>query len=145
VAVLGPWLITRWTVRPPLMGWMALRWIGVGFLVLGIAVAGSTWVRFVVEGRGTPAPTAPPTELVVAGLFQYVRNPMYLGMMALVVGQGLLFGSWPTLAYAAGMWLVFHLFVRLHEEPNLRRRFGPAYAAYCADVPRWIPRRPRDG
>jgi protein-S-isoprenylcysteine O-methyltransferase Ste14 len=140
-AGLGPWLITRWRVRDPFLGWGAFRWIGVAFLVVGIAVAGSSWVRFVVQGRGTPSPTAPPVELVVTGLFRYVRNPMYLGILALVIGEGLVFGSWQTLAYAGALWLVFHLFVVLYEEPTLRRQFGHAYVAYCESVRRWIPRR----
>ena len=139
-AGLGPWLITRWHVRDPFLGWVLFRWVGVVFLAVGIAVAGSAWVRFVVQGRGTPSPTAPPVELVVTGLFRFVRNPMYLGILALVIGEGLLFGSWPVLVYAGGLWLVFHLFVILYEEPTLRRQFGPSYVAYCESVRRWIPR-----
>src|SRR5439155_13741458 len=144
-AGLGPWLITRWRVRPAFLDFEPLRWIAVGLLAAGIAVAMDGWVRFAIQGRGTPAPTAPPTRLVVTGLYRFVRNPMYVGVLALVVGQALLFGSWPLLGYAAGLWLAFHLFVVLYEEPALRRRFGPTYVAYRGSVPRWIPLPPGHG
>jgi protein-S-isoprenylcysteine O-methyltransferase Ste14 len=79
-------------------------------------------------------------RLVVTGLYRHVRNPMYLAVLAIVIGQALLLGSAGTLVYAAGLALGFHLFVVLYEEPTLRARFGDQYAAYCRQVPRWRPR-----
>jgi len=141
VAVLGPWLVTRWRIRPAFLGFEPFRWLGVAFLALGFTIAMDSWIRFVVQGRGTPAPPSAPKELVVSGLYRYVRNPMYVGMLAMVVGQGLLFGSWPLFVYAGGVWAVFHLFVLMYEEPTLRRQFGQSHVAYCQSVRRWIPRR----
>jgi protein-S-isoprenylcysteine O-methyltransferase Ste14 len=140
VAGLGPWLITGWRVRHAFLDWTPFRWLGIAFLGAGLAVAGDAWVRFAIQGRGTPAPTAPPTGLVVTGLFRHVRDPMYVGILALIVGQAMWFGSWPLLAYAAGVWAAFHLFVVLYEEPTLGKRFGASYQEYRARVPRWIPR-----
>ena len=112
-----------------------------GFLLLGLPLFVTFLGRFVREGHGTPAPVAAPERLVVGGAFRYVRNPGYVAVVSMVVGQGLLFASKPILAYAAGLALAFHLFVVLYEEPALRGRFGEQYASYCRRVPRWIPRR----
>jgi protein-S-isoprenylcysteine O-methyltransferase Ste14 len=97
-------------------------------------------VRFVVEGRGTPAPIAPTENLVVSGLYRYVRNPMYLSVVTVIAGQAWLFASVVLLAYAGLVWLTFMVFVRIYEEPTLRRQFGAAYERYRSHVPRWIPR-----
>jgi len=77
---------------------------------------------------------------VVTGLYRYVRNPMYVGVLATILGQGLLLGSGSVLVYAAVVALGFHLFVLAYEEPTLRRTYGAEYEAYCAAVPRWWPR-----
>jgi protein-S-isoprenylcysteine O-methyltransferase Ste14 len=140
-AVIGwvPWWITGWRVAPPLLGLAALRWLGGLLVLLALPVFADFLLRF-VRARGTPAPVAPPEELVVEGGFARCRNPGYVAVVALVAGQGLLFGSAAALLYAAALALGFHLFVVLVEEPGLRSRFGPAYDAYCRAVPRWVPR-----
>jgi protein-S-isoprenylcysteine O-methyltransferase Ste14 len=97
-------------------------------------------LRFVREGRGTPAPVAPTVQLVVGGTFRYVRNPGYVAVVSLLVGQALLFGSGAVLLYALAVAVAFHAFVILYEEPTLRRQFGAEYEAYCRKVPRWLPR-----
>jgi protein-S-isoprenylcysteine O-methyltransferase Ste14 len=97
-------------------------------------------LHFVGEGQGTPAPIAPTKHLVVGGPFRRVRNPGYIGVLSMVLGQGLFFGSAPVVAYAALLAVGFHLFVVLYEEPTLRRQFGEEYEAYCRRVPRWVPR-----
>ncbi|TMB54178.1 MAG: isoprenylcysteine carboxylmethyltransferase family protein, partial [Deltaproteobacteria bacterium] len=97
-------------------------------------------VGFVRRGHGTPAPIAPPERLVVSGGFRYVRNPGYIAVVSMVVGQGLFLGSKAVLVYAACLALGFHLFVVLYEEPALRGQFGEQYAAYCRRVARWLPR-----
>lgn len=138
--VLVPYLLTGWRLAPPLLGWSATRWFGVALIALALPVFVLFNLRFVVEGRGTPAPVAPPERLVVGGPFRWVRNPGYVAAIALLVGQALLFASPRLLVYAASIALGFHLFVLLYEEPALRRQFGAEYEAYCRAVPRWIPR-----
>ncbi len=135
-----PYRLSGWRLAPTLLGWTATRWIGVGLLLLGLPLFVTFLGRFVSEGHGTPAPVAAPERLVVGGAFRYVRNPGYVAVVSMVVGQGLLFASKPILAYAAGLALAFHLFVVLYEEPTLGARFGEEYASYCRRVPRWIPR-----
>jgi protein-S-isoprenylcysteine O-methyltransferase Ste14 len=134
-----PCWITGWRVGPPLLGVTALRWLGGLLILLALPIFADFLLRF-VRARGTPAPLAPPEELVVAGGFARCRNPGYVAVVSLVAGQALLFGSAAVLLYAAALALGFHLFVVLVEEPGLRRRFGPAYEAYCREVPRWLPR-----
>ena len=130
-----------------LCGWRladaaALRWAGALLLLLALPVFVDFLVRFVREGRGTPAPGADPERLVMNGAFRYVRNPGYVGVLGLLVGQSLLFASAAVLAHAAIMALAFHLFIVLYEEPRLRTLFGADYERYRARVGRWLPRRP---
>jgi protein-S-isoprenylcysteine O-methyltransferase Ste14 len=135
-----PWLLTRWRVGPPLLGSIAFRGVGAALVLAGVPVLGATIVRFVRQGRGIPTPVLPARHLVVTGLYRYVRNPMYIAVVGVIVGQGLLFGSGPVLRYALVVAAGFQLFVILHEEPSLRRRFGAEYEAYCRAVRRWRPR-----
>ena len=93
-----------------------------------------------MTGRGTPAPIDPPKELVARGLYRYVRNPMYVGVMSILVGEALIFASRTLVWYAVTVFIGFNLFVLLYEEPTLRHKFGAAYERYCAAVPRWLPR-----
>ena len=110
----------------------------------GVVVLVQAFARFVREGLGTPAPVAPTETLVVGGLYRYVRNPMYLAVLATIVGQALLLGQPILLGYAFVVWIAFASFVRFYEEPHLTRRFGESYRAYRAAVPAWVPRvRPR--
>ncbi|MFD4675591.1 methyltransferase family protein [Lentzea sp. NPDC058450] len=137
VAGLLPWLLTRWRFEPL---WLPLRVAGVVVLAAALAVLVSAFARFVSEGFGTPAPVAPPDRLVVGGLYRYVRNPMYLAVLSLILGQALLFGQWILLVYAAVVALAFTAMVRWHEEPVLLRDFGAQYERYRAAVPGWWPR-----
>ena len=130
VAGVIPWLLTRWRMEP---FWLPFRILGVAVLVFAFA-------RFVSEGFGTPAPVAPPDRLVVGGLYRYVRNPMYLAVLSLILGQALLFGQWILLPYAVVVSLAFAAMVHFHEEPVLRREFGAQYESYRAAVPGWWPR-----
>lgn len=140
VGGLVPWWLTGWQMRQPLPYWAPLRLAGAALLAAGAAVLVHSFVRFVVEGSGTPAPVAPTEQLVVGGLYRYVRNPMYLGVVATIVGQALVLGQPGLLLYAAGVWAAFATFVRLYEEPVLSRRFGGQYDAYRRAVPAWWPR-----
>ncbi len=138
MAGLVPWLLTRWDAdEQPL----ALRILGVVVLALGAALVLETTARFAFQGRGTPAPWAPPERFVVRGSYRLTRNPMYVGVIALIAGQALLLGRERLFVWALAAWLLFHLFVVFEEEPGLRRRFGVAYEDYCARVGRWLPRR----
>jgi protein-S-isoprenylcysteine O-methyltransferase Ste14 len=110
------------------------------FALGGAIYAWCVW-DFATFGRGTPAPIDAPKRLVVRGLYRWVRNPMYVGVLCVALGWALLYLSAALLAYAAAVWTLFHGFVRLYEEPHLRREFGDEYAAYCARVGRWLPRR----
>jgi len=135
-----PWLLTGWQVREPVPYWAPMRVLGVILLVAGLIALIQAFVRFVVEGLGTPVPVAAPERLVVGGVYRYVRNPMYVAILAIVVGQALLLGQLGLLLYAAGIWVITAAFVRFYEEPALRRRFGADYEAYRRAVPAWWPR-----
>lgn len=108
----------------------------------GIVLLWSFW-NFLREGRGTPAPIDAPKELVAVGFYRYVRNPMYVGILAMIIGHFLWFGYWSLLVYAVAVFTAFYTFVTLYEEPTLKKRFGPAYEEYLKQVPGWIPRIPR--
>jgi protein-S-isoprenylcysteine O-methyltransferase Ste14 len=138
VAGVVPWLLTRWQAHAvPLL----LRIFGAALLVAGAVVLVHAFVRFVVEGLGTPAPLAPTERLVVGGLYRYVRNPMYLAVEAAIVGQALLLGRPVLLAYAVAVGAAVVAFVRWYEEPTLQRQFGVEYEDYRRAVPGWWPRR----
>ena len=140
--ILGPYLIlvAQDPVPAPrrdLAGVLAILLIALGtFMVVWVAYA------FVTHGRGTPIPIDPPRNFVRAGLFRFVRNPMYLGALLVLIGETILFQRLWVGAYALGVWLLLHTFLIVFEEPQLRRRFGQAYLDYCAVTPRWIPRPP---
>lgn len=109
-------------------------------IVPAAALLLETLLRFAWQGLGTPAPLVPTKHLVVRGLYRYVRNPMYLAVLSVVVGQALLHGNSLLFSYAAFLFCAFHLFVLFYEEPTLRRTYGEEYKAYCARVPRWLPK-----
>jgi protein-S-isoprenylcysteine O-methyltransferase Ste14 len=138
-AVLIPWLVTRWEVRVPPPS-SAIRVLGLVLIITGAAVLVAAFARFVLEGAGTPAPVAPTERLVVRGLYRHVRNPMYLGVTATIVGQALFLGRWELFAYAALFLGTTAAFVRWYEEPTLRARFGAEYETYRRAVPGWWPR-----
>jgi protein-S-isoprenylcysteine O-methyltransferase Ste14 len=140
VAGLAPWLISHWQMRPPLLGFMPFRGIGIVLIVGGILIVLESFARFAHKGVGTPAPIFPTQHLVVSGLYRYVRNPMYVGVVAMILGQGLLLGDVGLLIYAALVWLAMHLFVVGYEEPTLRRTYGTEFEFFCKSVPRWVPR-----
>ena len=140
VAGLIPWLLTRWQARELLPYWAPMRVLGGILLVAGLIALIRAFVRFVMEGLGTPAPIAAPERLVVGGVYRYVRNPMYVAVLAAIVGQALLLGRLGLLLYAAAAWLLVAGFVRWYEEPTLTRRFGEDYEAYRRAVPAWWPR-----
>ncbi len=135
-----PWWLTHWRVRHlPAYG-APLRAVGVILLAAGAVVLVRAFARFVAEGVGTPAPIAPTRHLVVGGLYSYVRNPMYLAVIAAIAGQALLLWQPSLLAYGALVGCAMFGFARWCEEPMLRESFGAEYEAYRAAVPGWWPR-----
>jgi protein-S-isoprenylcysteine O-methyltransferase Ste14 len=141
VLVLVPAALIAGGVGPPLHLGPA-RWVGILPLALGLVAILRCFVEFVRRGRGTPAPYDPPRELVVAGLYRVVRNPQYVGVLLVAVGEALLAEAAALLGYAAFLASAYHLFVRYYEEPTLGRLFGEAYTRYREAVPRWLPRWP---
>jgi protein-S-isoprenylcysteine O-methyltransferase Ste14 len=137
IAGLIPWSLTEWNAETESL---ALR-IGGGLLIVaGVSFLLHAFGRFVIDGLGTPAPVAPTQQLVVGGVYRYVRNPMYLAVGTTIVGQALLLGRPELLAYAAIFGVVVFAFVRGYEEPTLAEQFGPSYEEYRRAVPGWLPR-----
>jgi len=135
-----PWLIAD---EPPVTRHALLLAIGVLFIGVGWGVLLWCARDFAVRGRGTLAPVDPPRTLVTRGLYEYVRNPMYVGVVTALFGQSALFESRAILAYAIAIAILFHTWIVIYEEPRLAQSFGSSYDEYRARVPRWIPSRPR--
>lgn len=147
IAGLIPWFLSgwrrydwggaAWIVVP--IGWMAIT-VGVAFLLHAFAL-------FALH-RGTPAPVAPTDTLVVTGAYRFVRNPMYLSVLVIILGQALLFGSWALVIYAVVVLAAVVAFVKGYEEPTLTCTYGEHYLNYRRNVPGWLPRltpwRPTD-
>ena len=157
----GFWLFLRsafWTIAFPgfFAGYLPWRYFGVSqvdfdwatpvHLLAGLLIASGALLlltciyEFAARGRGTLSPADPPKELVVQGLYRYVRNPMYLSVMTVVTGEILLTRSVALLWYLLIFFVLVNLFVRGYEEPYLRSRFGESYERYMRDVGRWLPR-----
>lgn len=113
----------------------------VGLLPLAAGIAAYLWCAwdFVAAGDGTPAPMDPPRLLVVRGLYRYVRNPMYIAIVSILIGESIFFHSLNLLIYSYAVFLLFNIFIIFYEEPALKRKFGEKYAEYCEAVPRWMP------
>jgi len=141
--ILVPYLILRATGQPtaPVVG--ILEAISIVLALMGLSMV--VWVSgvFVTHGKGTPVPIAPPKSFVAAGLYRFVRNPMYFGALLSLFAEAAFFRSLWILLYAGLLWLALHSFTVLLEEPQLERRFGETYREYKARTPRWIPRGPR--
>jgi protein-S-isoprenylcysteine O-methyltransferase Ste14 len=127
-------------VEESVWGASFLRVAGASMIVAGLVSLIDSFARFALLGLGTPAPVAPPRVLVVCGQYRHVRNPMYVAVLVMVIGQAMVLGSGILLRYAGVLWLLFHLFVVLYEEPTLGSRFGASYNVYRQNVRRWWPR-----
>ncbi|CCV08730.1 conserved membrane hypothetical protein [Mesorhizobium metallidurans STM 2683] len=139
VAGLVPWLLTdryrlAWSTVP---GFVPVGWV---LIVAAAALLLHAFARFALEGLGTPAPVAPTARLVVGDIYRHVRNPMYVAVLSIILGQALLFSSWALAAYVAIAGTAMVSFVKLYEEPTLARRYGAEYEAYRRAVPGWLPR-----
>ena len=140
LAGLIPWSMTRWEFGPAFFGLEVARSVGVLLILVGLPGLVDSFARFALQGLGTPAPVAPTKHLVVTGLYRHVRNPIYVAVVAIILGQAMLFGDWRLIVYGALLWLAFHVFVVAYEEPTLEQTFGREYEAYRANVRRWVPR-----
>lgn len=136
VTILIPrWLLSAQTTAPS----YGLRYLALIPISIGAAIYLWCAWDFATAGRGTPAVFDPPKELVVRGLYRFTRNPMYVGILMVLLGEAALFASIKLLVYACCVALLFHFFVVFYEEPTLRMDFGNAYRTYCLFVPRWLP------
>jgi protein-S-isoprenylcysteine O-methyltransferase Ste14 len=117
-----------------------LSFLAIPFWLIGSLVVLWCFWDFTFKGRGTPVPMDPPKELVIAGLYRYVRNPIYMGVLLIFLGHFLWFGYWALLVYALVAFSGVHLFVVGYEEPTLKKKFGQPYERYMQNVPRWIPK-----
>lgn len=143
VAGLIPWLLHRFTAAHATIELHGARWIGLAPLTLGLVGYASCTQHFAREGRGTPAPWDAPRELVAAGPYRWVRNPMYLAVLSCLSGTATLAENGALFAYTAVVAAIFHIRVVTFEEPLLSRRFGASFDSYCSSVRRWLPRPPR--
>jgi protein-S-isoprenylcysteine O-methyltransferase Ste14 len=137
--VILPWAMTRFKIVADAPADFFA--IGCVLIALGLVPLLDSIVRFVVVGRGALVPAVPTEHLVVSGLYRYMRNPMYVGIMLALGGEALLFWSTGVTIELAAVAVGFHLFVRFYEEPKLTRTFGDEYRRYQRHVKRWIPRR----
>jgi protein-S-isoprenylcysteine O-methyltransferase Ste14 len=135
-----PWSINGWQFHPAFFGLEWSRAIGAILVVLGFVPLLNSFARFALEGLGTPAPIAPPQHLVVTGFYRHVRNPMYVGLTTVILGEALLFADLRLVWYGLVVWAFFHVWVLVVEEPTLRSLFGDEYRTFCGRVPRWFPR-----
>jgi protein-S-isoprenylcysteine O-methyltransferase Ste14 len=138
ILVYLPFAITRFHIPADEPDWQ--RIIAAILILAGLIPLFESVVRFVRLGRGTLMPNVPTERLVVTGLYRYVRNPMYVGDLAVLAGEALLFRSYWLLGYAAIVWIVLDTFIRRYEEPTLQRRHSADYPSYRAQVRRWLPR-----
>jgi protein-S-isoprenylcysteine O-methyltransferase Ste14 len=134
-AVALPWWILTHGGEAP----AATQWLAAGVMVAGSAFYLACVWAFAVVGRGTPGPWDPPRHFVAVGPYRWVRNPIYVSALLVVLGEAWLFVSRSLLIYAGVMAIVFHLFVVGYEEPALRKAFGQTYVGYTGRVRRWLP------
>lgn len=141
VTVLMPRLIlsSKWNNTIPFLG--AFRFFGLAPLFIGFGIYLWCAYDFAAKGRGTPAPIDPPKQLVRSGLYRFTRNPMYVGIILILLGEAGFFARAALFFYAATVFIGFNGFILFYEEPTLRRLFGESYSRYCAEVPRWILKR----
>jgi len=139
------WVPLHWFERYPRWPevWIWPHWLGAGLFALGVVVFLYCQGLFMLRGQGTPAPFDPPRKIMRRGPYKWVRNPMYLAVLAIVGAEAVFLQSWHIVVYLVCLTCVLHLMVVLYEETALRMRFGAIYEDYRRDVPRWLPRKPR--
>ena len=138
-ACLLPYLLNEWHFHRPLPYWGVAQAVGGLLICAGLVPLVQAFIEF-IKADGTPVPVASPPRLVVSGFFRYVRNPIYVGFLVILLGEALLFGSLGLLEYTAVAWCVGAAAVRFYEEPTLARKFGLEYQNYRRAVRAWVPR-----
>lgn len=143
VGVIVPWWLGRRVALDEFWPWQWHQWCALPLMLCGALIYSWCVWDFMTAGRGTPAPLDPPRRLVVRGLYQFVRNPMYYGVLNVIAGWVVFFGSLDVLVYGILVAGALHAFVVWVEEPALLKRFGVEYVFYCRVVRRWLPGRPQ--
>jgi len=139
VAGLIPYLILRNKVDEPFSGpFHFYKVIGFLFFLIGLVIVFYCIIRFAVQRKGTLSPADPTKKLVIKGLYRFSRNPMYIGVLMILIGESIFFQPNNLWIYTLFIFSMFYLFVLLVEEPRLRRDFGEEYVEYCQKVRRWI-------
>lgn len=142
VTILLPYFLLRILHNLPSTPTVISAVIGPALMGLGLIIYLLCACGFAAAGKGTPAPLAPPKNLVVGSLYRVSRNPMYIGIVSILIGESVFFQSAILGGYTVLVFACFHLFVRCYEEPTLAGQFGEEYMRYCRRVPRWLVRRP---
>jgi protein-S-isoprenylcysteine O-methyltransferase Ste14 len=132
------WILGRELSNIRITSLQLRQYAGVVLFIIGLAIMLSCIVNFAVKGRGTLSPADPTKHLVVGGLYKYSRNPMYVGVMMMLIGEAIFFESTDLWVYLIIVFIGFHLFILLHEEPRLKKDFEAEYKEYCKKVRRWI-------
>jgi len=118
-----------------------MKYAGHLLIIPGVAIYLRCAWDFTFKGLGTPAPMAAPVKLVKSGLYRFSRNPMYVGVLSIVIGESIFLESSRLLIYCSMIFILFQSFIFLYEEPHLRREFGDSYNDYCSRANRWVGRR----
>ena len=126
--------------RAPLVETYLFAFFAFPLWLIGAVIVLWCFADFTFKGHGTPNPMDPPQELVTTGVYRYIRNPIYVATLTIIIGHFLWFKTIWIPAYVVAVFLFFHLFVTLYEEPTLKRKFGAIYEKYCKSVPRWLPK-----
>lgn len=134
LTILLPW----WILGRSHPRWDAPGCLGAIAIFGGACICIRCAADFIRKGLGTPAPYAPPQKLVDQGLYALTRNPMYVGVVTVILGEAMLFDSWRVVVYGVVVATGFHLRVKVYEEPLLRKTFGDEYVRYCGRAPRWL-------
>ncbi|MCD4743046.1 MAG: isoprenylcysteine carboxylmethyltransferase family protein [Desulfobacteraceae bacterium] len=138
VIVLIPYLIISFFSPPDYYKIVRLQYIGIIPFLIGLVISLRCFYDFISVGKGTPVPIDPPKKLVIIGMYRFVRNPMYIGILFLLFGEAIFFKSFVLLGYTACVYCLFQIFIIGFEEPMLKTKFGKEYEDYCKIVPRWL-------
>ena len=137
VAGFFPYLIIKNDLLTELH-WQVHSYVAAGLFIFGLIILLYCIAKFAIDGRGTLSPAYPTQKLVITGMYKYTRNPMYLSVLLMLLGETIFFTSAPLLLYTAAVLSAFTLFIIFFEEPRLRRDFGEDYITYCKNVRRWF-------
>ena len=144
VTVYIPYRLLEPFTIPPFVSWSVTQFLAVPLMIIGAGILLMSVWSFARTGRGTLAPFDETNKLIVVGLYRYVRNPMYVGVMIILLAQSAFFWSSTLLSYTAFCFVIANVLIVGYEENRLRHKYGDEYRQYCAHVGRWIPGRPYD-